>query len=84
MSEFDLTMDELRVVARYVAESAEAVLPVFDKAHPGDPRPRAALSAADRPRRRAEPPRLAAWACLGPAGIRSPRLLLVATPIRRP
>jgi hypothetical protein len=46
VSDFDLTMDEVRVVARYVAESAEAVLPVFEDAHPDDPRPRAALRAA--------------------------------------
>nr|WP_246324507.1 exonuclease SbcC [Petropleomorpha daqingensis] len=39
-------MDELRVVARYVAESAESVLPVFETAHPDDPRPRAAVGAA--------------------------------------
>lgn len=44
--DFVLTMDELRVVARYVAESAQEVLPVFEKAVPGDPRPRAALDAA--------------------------------------
>ena len=46
MSDFDLSTDEFRVVARYVAESAEAVLPVFESAHPHDPRPRAALRAA--------------------------------------
>ena len=46
MSDFALSTDELRVVARYVAESAEAVLPVFGSAHPGAPRPRAALRAA--------------------------------------
>lgn len=39
-------MDEIRVVARYAAESAEAVLPVFEEARPGDPRPRAAVEAA--------------------------------------
>ncbi|TDC56222.1 exonuclease SbcC [Actinomadura sp. KC345] len=44
--DFELTMDELRVVARYVAESAQDVLPVFEEAVPGDPRPRAALDAA--------------------------------------
>jgi hypothetical protein len=46
VSDVELTPDELRVVARYVAESAEAVLPVFEDAHPDDPRPRAALGAA--------------------------------------
>lgn len=44
--DFDVTMDELRVVARYVAESAEDVLPVFEAAAPDDGRPRAALEAA--------------------------------------
>ncbi|WP_079576123.1 putative immunity protein [Krasilnikoviella flava] len=44
--DFDLTMDELRAVARFVAESAEAVLPTFEAARPEDPRPRTALAAA--------------------------------------
>ncbi|MFD8593199.1 putative immunity protein [Streptomyces sp. NPDC059637] len=44
--DFELTMDELRVVARYVAESAQDVLPAFEEAVPGDPRPRTALDAA--------------------------------------
>ncbi|WP_176308451.1 putative immunity protein [Micromonospora sp. NBS 11-29] len=44
--DFDLTTDELRVVARYVARHAEDVLPVFERAVPGDPRPRAAIDAA--------------------------------------
>ncbi|TDB92495.1 putative immunity protein [Actinomadura sp. 7K534] len=39
-------MEELRVVARFVAESAQDVLPVFEQAVPGDPRPRAAVDAA--------------------------------------
>lgn len=46
--DFDLTMDELRVVARYVAVAAEEVLPVFEDAHPDDPRPRAAIAGAWR------------------------------------
>jgi len=44
--DFDLTMDELRIVTRYVAESAEEVHPFFGDAHPDDPRPRAAIDAA--------------------------------------
>ncbi|MBZ4321399.1 putative immunity protein [Streptomyces huiliensis] len=44
--DFELTMDELRAVARYGAESAQEVLPAFEEAVPGDPRPRAALAAA--------------------------------------
>ena len=42
----ELSLAELRAVARYVAETAQAVLPVFEDTHPGDPRPRAALDAA--------------------------------------
>ncbi|WP_017614707.1 putative immunity protein [Nocardiopsis salina] len=44
--DFTLTMGELRAVARYVAESAQELLPVFEEAHPDDLRPRAALDAA--------------------------------------
>ncbi|WP_428957091.1 putative immunity protein [Streptomyces sp. cg35] len=44
--DFELTMDELRVVARYVVRDAEDVLPVFEQAVPDDPRPRAAIDAA--------------------------------------
>ncbi|WP_366146416.1 putative immunity protein [uncultured Pseudokineococcus sp.] len=39
-------MDEIRVVARFAAESAEVVLPVFEDARPDDFRPRAAVDAA--------------------------------------
>lgn len=42
----ELTVDELRAVARFAAESAEEVLPVFEASRPGDPRPRAAVEAA--------------------------------------
>ncbi|MEU6134362.1 putative immunity protein [Nocardioides sp. NPDC047086] len=44
--DFELTTDELRVVARYVAQAAAEVLPVFETAVPGDPRPRLALDSA--------------------------------------
>ncbi|SDL23904.1 hypothetical protein SAMN05428985_111176 [Nocardioides sp. YR527] len=44
--DFELTTDELRVVARYVAETAAEVLPLFEAACPDDPRPRLALDAA--------------------------------------
>lgn len=44
--DFELTHDELRVVARYVAESAHEVLSRFEAVRPDDPRPRAALDAA--------------------------------------
>ncbi len=44
--DFELTMDELRVVARYVVQHAEDVLPVFEEAVPSDRRPRDAIDAA--------------------------------------
>lgn len=44
--DFDLTMDELRVVTRYVAESAEEVHCFVSDARPDDRRPRAAIDAA--------------------------------------
>ncbi|MFP5068971.1 putative immunity protein [Pseudonocardia nantongensis] len=39
-------MDDLRVVARYAVQRAEAVLPLFEERHPEDRRPRAAIDAA--------------------------------------
>ena len=44
--DFTLTMAELRAVARFVAESADEVLDVFERATPGDDRPREAIAAA--------------------------------------
>ena len=44
--DFELTMDELRDVARYVVRAAEDVLLVFEQAVPDDLRPRAAIDAA--------------------------------------
>ena len=44
--DFELTTEELRVVARFVVESAQEVLAVFEEAVPGDSRPRAAIDAA--------------------------------------
>src|SRR5690348_13926862 len=46
VGDFTVTMDELRAVARFVAESAAEVLPVFETAAPDDQRPRVALEAA--------------------------------------
>jgi hypothetical protein len=43
---FALSMDELRIVARYAVESAEDVLTIFEQEHPDDRRPRAAIDAA--------------------------------------
>ena len=44
--DFELTLEDLRVVVRFVAEVAQGVLPVFEEAYPGDPRPRVALDSA--------------------------------------
>lgn len=41
VADFELSLDELRAVARFVAEDAQEVLPLTD-----DPRPRAALASA--------------------------------------
>ena len=44
--DFELTGAELREVARYVAESAEDILPHLERVVPDDDRPRAAIAAA--------------------------------------
>ncbi|SES21290.1 rifampin ADP-ribosylating transferase [Pedococcus cremeus] len=44
--DFGLTTDELRAVAGYAVACAEPALVIFEKAHPGDCRPAAALHAA--------------------------------------
>jgi hypothetical protein len=44
--DFALTLDELRVVARYAAESALGVLAIFETNDPQDKRPRDAIAAA--------------------------------------
>lgn len=44
--DFNLTMDDLRTVTRYVVMHAEDVLDVFEQAVPDDPRPRAAIESA--------------------------------------
>lgn len=44
--DFELSMDELRMVARYAVESAEEVLAIFEQGNPEDRRPRAAVEAA--------------------------------------
>lgn len=43
---FDLSSDDLRVVAGFVATVAEALLPFYEDGHPGDARPRNAIAAA--------------------------------------
>jgi hypothetical protein len=42
----ELSMQDLRVVARYAAESAQEALSIFEECHPDDRRPRAAVEAA--------------------------------------
>lgn len=44
--DFELTMDELRVVAAYTVGFAAEALPAFEALHPDDGRPRAAIDAA--------------------------------------
>ncbi|WP_207956937.1 putative immunity protein [Rubrobacter tropicus] len=41
-----LSMQDLREVSGYAAESAQEVLEIFERAHPADPRPRDAIDAA--------------------------------------
>lgn len=45
-ADLQLTMEELRLVTRYVAECAEEVLPVYEAVHPDNRRPRAAVDSA--------------------------------------
>lgn len=45
-NDFELTMAELRTVARFAAESAQQLLSAFEAVAPDDRRPRAALDAA--------------------------------------
>lgn len=45
-SEVILSMEDLREVARFAAESAQEALPIFESVHPGDSRPRDAIAAA--------------------------------------
>ncbi len=42
----ELSAQDLRVVARYAAESAQEALPIFEDSHPDDRRPRLAVEAA--------------------------------------
>jgi Imm-5 like putative immunity protein len=67
----ELGMDDLREVARFAAQSAQEVLEVFERAHPGDSRPRDAVEAAwafARGGRRGRALRDTAWAALRAAG----------------
>jgi len=60
-----LSLQDLREVTRYAAESAQEVLEVFERAHPADSRPRDAIDAAwtfARGGERGKTLRDAAWA----------------------
>jgi hypothetical protein len=64
-SEIVLSMQDLREVTRYAAESAQDVLEIFERAHPADARPRDAIDAAwafARGGERGKPLRDTAWA----------------------
>jgi hypothetical protein len=66
-SEIILTMEDLRAVTRYAAESALEVLEIFERAHPADSRPRDAIDAAwtfARGGKRGKTLRDTAWAAL--------------------
>jgi hypothetical protein len=63
--EIVLSMQDLREVASYAAESAQEVLEIFERAHPADSRPRDAIDAAwtfARGGRRGKTLRDTAWA----------------------
>jgi len=62
-----LSLPDLREVAAFAAGSAQPALEIFEKAHPGDPRPRAAIDAAwtfARGGKRGKSLRDTAWAAL--------------------
>ena len=66
-----LSAHDLREVTRYAAESAQHALEIFERAHPSDSRPRAAIDAAwafARGGMRGKRLRDTAWAALKAAG----------------
>jgi hypothetical protein len=66
-SEIVLSMQELREISSYAAESAQEVLDIFERAHPADSRPREAIEAAwtfARGGKRGKTLRDTAWAAL--------------------
>ena len=66
-SEIVLSMDDLREVAGYAAQSAQEVLAIFERAHPADSRARDAIDAAwtfARGGKRGKRLRDTAWAAL--------------------
>jgi hypothetical protein len=65
--EIVLSMQDLREVTRYAAESAQEALEIFERAHPADSRPRDAIDAAwafARGGKRGKTLRDTAWAAL--------------------
>jgi hypothetical protein len=65
--EIVLSMQDLREVTSYAAQSAEEVLEIFERAQPGDSRPRDAINAAwtfARGGKRGKSLRDSAWAAL--------------------
>ncbi len=65
--EIVLSMQDLREVTGYAAESAQEVLGIFERAHPADSRPRDAIDAAwtfARGGKRGKTQRDTAWAAL--------------------
>lgn len=67
MADFELSLDELRAVTAFAAESAQDVLDVFERAHPDDSRPRDAINEAwafARGGKRTKAIRDTAWAAM--------------------
>ncbi len=65
--EIVLSMQDLREVTGYAAESAQEVLEIFERAHPADSRPRGAIDTAwtfARGGKRGKTLRATAWAAL--------------------
>jgi hypothetical protein len=68
--EIVLSMQDLREVTGYAAESAQEALEIFERAHPADSRPRDAIDAAwtfAQGGKRGKPLRDTAWAALNAA-----------------
>ncbi|MDG4821916.1 exonuclease SbcC [Asanoa sp. WMMD1127] len=69
--DIELTMAELRAVAGFAADCALAALEIYERAQPGDPRPREAIEAASAfaaGGKRGKVLRDTAWAALKAAG----------------
>ena len=73
-ADFELSMGELRSVARFAADCAEVTLPEFEAAAPGDSRPRDAIDAARAFVAGAQRSNLQRTAAFGPIGRQKPSL----------